>query len=605
MRKPALLAGLLLPWAALAAVSTGFEALEVSSPLDVARNDAGLLQDPRHWSYAGTDGCGWIRAHDADMASETQTRHLRVGADARLARHFNRIAGGETAVPLGDGICFDALVRFSLSDSRPDEIAADDKFALWLEERDDGTTRLMLEAGRCDESLAVKSPHVYELNVIPEPMTWHRLTAVVWGDVTEGKGIPGLVLYLDGVALAAVGEAGFDPGLAAELNAAAARHLAARELFPCRAAALAGSQPTFDAIAFVGLGDVDDLALSTETPPFATEGATCRLRWRADGLRALAYALDGGSAVEIEPGEADSLLVDCGSGLEEHQLEVRTVANGEKGFSPGDVLARAGCAASGASDCFTVTIPALGRWSLVELSLAKAVARVGSTAYVELGQAVSAAVGAGECVTLLDDCDLASALQVAKNRELTLDLNGYALSGGNASGVIAVIGTLRLVDSHGGGSVRAGSFGVAVWLYGNAKLVIEGGRFEGRLQDNEVKAIELRGGCFPWPKAAESFEYAAWVAADCRVRRTEDGQYGEIVSKVPPVERVEVGAEKVCVSVAESDPELEYGLAVATELMGGFASPGEDALRRGNGGKLELETPRPKGPTGFFRIYVK
>ena len=596
----------LLPALTLAAPFAGFEALEVRSPLNVFLNDEGELQDPRHWSYAGTGGCGWIRAHDAGMATETQTRHLRVGADARLERHLNRIAGGETAVPLGDGICFDALVRFSLSDSPPGEIAAEDKFALWLEEGDDGTTRLMLAAGRCGESLTAILPHVYELDRTPEPMTWHRLTAVVWGDVTEGKAIPGLVFYLDGEVLAAVGEAGFDPGLAAELNAAAARRLAARALFPCHAAVLAGAKPTFDAVSFIGLGDVDDLSLATETPTFATEDATCRFRWRAGGLHSLAYALDGGPEVEVAPGASGSLLVECGSGLEGHRLEVRSVAESALGFSPGEVVARAGCSASGRSDRFTVTVAARSRWSLVELALVTSVARVGEVGYDDLERAFAAAMATGSAVTLLDDCVLARTLQVSGYDGVTLDLNGHALAASAGSRTITNNGALRIVDSAGGGVVRPPPGGeVAIHNGEESELVIEGGRFEGRIVDRGMEVFELRGGSFPRSEGSETFDFAGSMAADCRVRASADGKYWEVVSKVPPVERVVVGAEKVCVGVGESDPELEYGLAVATELQGDFEPPPENALRRGNGGALELESPRPDGPRGFFRIYVK
>lgn len=121
------------------------------------------------------------------------------------------------------------------------------------------------------------------------------------------------------------------------------------------------------------------------------------------------------------------------------------------------------------------------------------VAQIGSTSYLTLQAAIDAAVD-GQTVTLLANITAdsgISAVVLATDKEITLNLNGYTISGSSESVSTILINTsgatLTIEDSAGGGTVSASGgqvdsgnpAGTAVeCAYGN--LIINGGRIYSR-----------------------------------------------------------------------------------------------------------------------------
>lgn len=121
----------------------------------------------------------------------------------------------------------------------------------------------------------------------------------------------------------------------------------------------------------------------------------------------------------------------------------------------------------------------------VPKATASAVAQIGETTYETLAEAIAAAT-AGQTVTLLTDLDLSTkGLTIAKEKAVTLDLNGKTLKVANTnSGNIKVFGKLTLQDSTD--TDKNGTGTGKVWtetpyIYGSQDKVlitaIDGGTF--------------------------------------------------------------------------------------------------------------------------------
>ena len=86
-----------------------------------------------------------------------------------------------------------------------------------------------------------------------------------------------------------------------------------------------------------------------------------------------------------------------------------------------------------------------------------AVAKVGETYYVTLAEALAAAAGNGDTITLIANVNLTEGVTVPAGKEITLDLNGKTLSGTDTTtksyALITNRGTLTIEDSVGGGKI--------------------------------------------------------------------------------------------------------------------------------------------------------
>ena len=131
------------------------------------------------------------------------------------------------------------------------------------------------------------------------------------------------------------------------------------------------------------------------------------------------------------------------------------------------------------------TVTVAGEKVFEPVATASAVAQIGETTYETLAEAIAAAT-AGQTVTLLTDLDLSTkGLTIAKEKAVTLDLNGKTLKVANTnSGNIKVFGKLTLQDSTD--TDKNGTGTGKVWtetpyIYGSQDKVlitaIDGGTF--------------------------------------------------------------------------------------------------------------------------------
>ena len=131
------------------------------------------------------------------------------------------------------------------------------------------------------------------------------------------------------------------------------------------------------------------------------------------------------------------------------------------------------------------TVTVAGEKVFEPKATASAVAQIGETTYETLAEAIAAAT-AGQTVTLLTDLDLSTkGLTIAKEKAVTLDLNGKTLKVANTnSGNIKVFGKLTLQDSTD--TDKNGTGTGKVWtetpyIYGSQDKVlitaIDGGTF--------------------------------------------------------------------------------------------------------------------------------
>lgn len=216
------------------------------------------------------------------------------------------------------GTYLDMLVQLTPTDEAPEmsSLAADQKFALWLQEFDDGenpaTTNLCVYAGTLAEDGALGTPRVYKI-VTPDGLdlsatSWHRLTVKM--KQLETGSVLGFQLYLDSMRLAATENALTNTETAVSatsFNAAEKKLLESKSLFP----SLRGSSVALNAVGFQGSGAVDDFAV-TETAPEITKWSFT-LVWNPTLMTAVKWSVNSGtsvSAADVESGSQTIRVLD-------------------------------------------------------------------------------------------------------------------------------------------------------------------------------------------------------------------------------------------------------------------------------------------------------
>ncbi len=136
--------------------------------------------------------------------------------------------------------------------------------------------------------------------------------------------------------------------------------------------------------------------------------------------------------------------------------------------------------ATGSGSTFTIT----DNSAEIAITLVEPVATVDGQPYTTFAEAVAAAKTAGEPVVLCDDIALEAAVAIAANETVTIDLNGYTITGADDVAAFTNAGTLTITDSsqdHDGGVV-AGSDGYVVANTGT--LLLEYGAYAGQFTNS-------------------------------------------------------------------------------------------------------------------------
>ena len=105
----------------------------------------------------------------------------------------------------------------------------------------------------------------------------------------------------------------------------------------------------------------------------------------------------------------------------------------------------------------------------------KYVAKIGSTGYEKLADAIKAATSSSKIVKLV--ANVTESIEIASNKTRTLDLNGFTLTNTEGEHTIVNNGTLTIKDSVGTGKVDNVTHGRGA-LVNNGTVILSGGTFE-------------------------------------------------------------------------------------------------------------------------------
>ena len=199
-------------------------------------------------------------------------------------------------------------------------------------------------------------------------------------------------------------------------------------------------------------------------------------------------------------------------------------------------------------------------FSLFTLEPVAAVAMIGKNKFATLADAVASSVE-NDTIRLTNDVVLAETVIVpADKKNLTLDLNGFVVSSGNAD-AISNLGELTVRDSSEEG------FGGIDGVFANSgKAYLAGGAYTADIRNNEGGQIEATGGAFI------DAEVCNWVAAgyvasrfDATAEEGEEPFSYYVVAKLPtatvtPVPDAELNGELTFALKfkADSISDLQY-----------------------------------------------
>ncbi len=181
----------------------------------------------------------------------------------------------------------------------------------------------------------------------------------------------------------------------------------------------------------------------------------------ADSIASVSYTIDG--TTEVVAGAETYAMFDA---------ELDDVITFSVALNQGIVgvpLITATTGATGSGSTFTLT----GNSVQFSIALVTPVATVDGTSYATFAEAFAAAKTAGEPVVLCDDVTLTEAQEVLAAETVTVDLNGYTITGAPGEAAFENAGTLTITDEsqNHGGSVVAGTGGSVVYNEGALALV--------------------------------------------------------------------------------------------------------------------------------------
>ena len=405
--------------------------------------------------YTGT--VGFPTVHD-----EAQTSEKFLSINTKGGELVRNIQEGGTAQSIGNGIYFDSMVQFTATDALDAGAGnADDKLIIWLRE-ENGTTNLVVTAGYLnDEYNAVSTNYVTTANVQADK--WYRLTiqAITNAINDSENAYTCYAIYIDGVkAEYETTFEAFDSTSTYEVQRPYDGYLyneSVHALFP----SLLGSSnlaSQFTAVAFSGVGAVDDIEFTSDAPEFTNPPASLTVNWTV-----------GIATVTITPAEGDAIVIAANG-------EAGSTNILERGSYTIAATAQAGYVGATVSDD---DVEVVNSDVVVEVSTSLGYAQIGDTLYASLADAI-AAVAANGTVKLSLGNDLgANALEVNSANAFVLDLNGKILSG--ADGAVVMVGSaMTIIDSVGGGAISNTTE--------NAAVVVDGGSLVIGFAENDMGA---------------------------------------------------------------------------------------------------------------------
>ena len=401
------------------------------------------------------------------------------------------IQEGGTAQSIGDGIYFDSMVQFTATDALDANAGSEsDKLILWLRDNGDGTTNLVVTAGYINDEYNVQSKNYVVQNSV-QADKWYRLTiqAIAGAVSAPGKAYVGYAIYIDGEkATYSTEEAAFDGETGYEVGSPYNNYLyngSVHALYPSLKSWDATGVNTFTAVAFSGVGAVDDIMFTTNAydVAFTAPPASLTVDWTV-----------GIATVTITRGEEAPIVIATEGVAGSTNIT-------EKGSYTIAATVQTGYVAATVSQA-QVTIE--NTEETVNVSTVEGYAEINGTLYATLAEAVAAAQS-GATVKLYKGNDLGADTLVINNQNaFVLDLNGQVLSGSNSDGVISVGSALTIIDSIGGGAVSNTTDEAVAVLVAGGSLVIGyaendmGANFVGQVGvDNEEPLSIVRGKFYP------------------------------------------------------------------------------------------------------------
>ena len=296
---------------------TNFEGLEAGATIGAGNTDSASSTDS-YWlggdaiadlkntvtaygeeaPYAGTVGVPDAYKNDAQ-----NNKYLSVNTVGTLKRTINRVEN-DTSEPYSDlataPLFIDTLVKFTPSEIEP-AVGDEDKFVMWM----DANSNLVARVGAYvmdDQDQTVLQTTNVIFNGTFSADTWYRLTVQI---LPELEYAVHMVVYIDGNRLSAANYVPYHasmwedialgdvPADVVALKQANALFLAAAE-----------NNTSISYLGFEGIGSVDDISFTLDTPAFLNGETTLAFTLAlGDGVTGITYTISGTEGTQTAVGE--------------------------------------------------------------------------------------------------------------------------------------------------------------------------------------------------------------------------------------------------------------------------------------------------------------
>ncbi len=210
---------------------------------------------------------------------DTLTRYPKLEGEGYVYSNGTARAVADT------GTYLDTLVQFTVTEDEVPTLGEDDKLAIWLQ-ANEGTTNLLVKAAVVDDQSGRTETTFTVTGATVQPGTWYRLTVKAIADITDGDGIPGFQIFLDGNLVTAD-----KPTLTTEYLALIDTDSHYADLVAGKYFASLKTVTTLQGVGFQGTGAVDEIVW-TEDNPFSTSTVDFTLTWDAN-VTEVSYTIDG------------------------------------------------------------------------------------------------------------------------------------------------------------------------------------------------------------------------------------------------------------------------------------------------------------------------
>ena len=258
--------------------------------------------------------------HTAAFAEATDAKFLALDTEGgTLWRSINTLtrypidennavySNGTAYAVAATGTYLDTLVQFTVTEDEAPTLGEDDKLAIWLQ-AGVGTTNLMVKAAVVDDQGARTETTFTVTGTTVDPGIWYRLTVKAIADITDGDGIPGFQIYLDGNLVSAD-----TPTLTAGYLALIDSDSHYADLAAGKYFASLKTVTTLQGVGFQGTGAVDEIVWTDDDLfPAGSSTVALTLTWDAN-VTAVSYTIGsdtttvsdltgGTTTVDVAPG---------------------------------------------------------------------------------------------------------------------------------------------------------------------------------------------------------------------------------------------------------------------------------------------------------------